>query len=83
MNPSKAANPFIEYTHTVDMAVCVLAGTCFNDIYPHSHSEIILTMIFMVIGSLLYGKIFGDLEHAIVLLKAEKSLKKLFFNKII
>ena len=71
---------FIQYTYVIDMAIYILSGTCFYDIYPHSDAEIIITVIFMVLGSLLYGKIFGDLENAMVLLDEQKSERKFIFT---
>lgn len=63
----------------MDMAIYLLSGTCFGDIYPINNGEIAISIIFMVYGFLLYGKIFGDLEHVLVLLKDEKAQKEYSF----
>lgn len=81
--PKVAETPFMQYTFSFDMAVYVLSGTCFFDIGPSSKAEIGLTVFFMAYGFLLYGKIFGDIEHTIVLLKKENDKKKFLFLNLL
>jgi len=76
LHPEKAYNDLVQYSYVFDMAVYILSGTCFYDIYPNSNAEIIFAVFAMVLGSLIYGKLFGDLEHAMLLHEEQKSHAK-------
>ena len=66
--------------NSLSWATYVLTGTSFNDVYPVSNNEFTLTLLLMVMGALIYGKMFGDFEKAMHLLNHEKHLKKFILS---
>lgn len=64
------------YLNSLSWGTYVLTGTSFNDIHPVNKTEIGLSLILLVMGALIYGKIFGDFEKAMHLINQEKHIKK-------
>ena len=64
------------YLNSLSWATYVLTGTSFNDVKPVTKYEFSLNLFLLVMGALIYGKIFGDFEKAMHLINHEKHLKK-------
>jgi len=64
------------YLNSLSWATYVLTGTSFNDVHPVTKHEFALSLSLLVMGALIYGKIFGDFEKAMHLINHEKHLKK-------
>lgn len=76
VHPEKKKTLIDLYINSLCWGTYVLTGTSFNDVYPITKTETVLSLFLLVMGSLIYGKIFGDFEKAMHLIQNEKQLKK-------
>lgn len=66
----------VKYLNSFLWSTYSLTGCSFNDVYPVSNDEFIFSLILLIIGSIIFGKIFGDFEKAMHIQKIEINLRK-------